>query len=167
MRRFVTMTTAAAGFALMLGLHAAAQQLPASTTRPASTAPGDQMKIKAEHAQTTTFTGCLQTGTEAKTYILDKVVPTKTTEIVGTSGEAMIVTRFDLVPTEQVELQPHVGHKVEVTGVTIPAGKGEAKIKTESKAPGQEEKSETKIEKGATPQFRVISIKHLADTCSN
>ena len=161
MKRFVSMSAAAAGFALMLGLHAAAQQQP-----PASTS-ADQNKMKAE-PQTTTFTGCLQTGTEAKTYILDKVVASKTTtEVVGTSGEMSTVTKYELVPAEQVELQEHVGHKVEVTGVLIPAGKGDAKIKTETKVPGQEEKTEAKIEKGAAPQFRVVSIKQLADSCSN
>jgi hypothetical protein len=161
MKRFLGMSATAAGFALMLGLHAAAQQQP-----PASTS-ADQTKMKAEHAQTTTFTGCLQTGTEAKTYILDKVVPTKTTEVVGTTGETANVTKYELIPSEQVEMQEHVGHKVEVTGALIPAGKGDAKIKTESKLPGQEEKAEAKIEKGATPQFRVVSIKQLADSCSN
>ena len=162
MKRFLGMSAAAAGFAVMLGLQAAAQQQP-----PAATSAGEQTKIKAEHAQTTTFTGCLQTGTEAKTYILDKVVPTKTTEMVGTSGEIATVTKYELVPSEEVQMDEHVGHKVEVTGVLVPPGKGEAKIKTESKLPGQEEKTEAKIEKGAVPQFRVISIKKLADTCSN
>jgi hypothetical protein len=161
MKRFVTMSAAAAGFALMLGLHAAAQQQPPSTSA------ADQTKVKAEHAQTTTFTGCLQTGTEAKTYILDKVIPVKTTEAVGTSGETATVTKYELVPSEQVEMQEHVGHKVEVTGVLIPAGKGDAKIKTETKLPGQEERTEAKVEKGPVPQFRVVSIKQLADTCSN
>jgi len=164
MKRFLGMSAAAAGFALMLGLQAAAQQQPPAST---SASADDQTKIKAEHAQTMTFTGCLQTGTEAKTYILDKVVPTKTTEIVGTSGETATVTKYELVPSEQVELNEHVGHKVEVTGVLVPAGKGEAKIKTESKLPGQEERTEAKIEKGAVPQFRVISIKKLADSCSD
>jgi hypothetical protein len=162
MKRFFTTSATAAGLALMLGLHAAAQQ-----QQPPPTSTGDQTKIKAEHAQTTTFTGCLQTGTEAKTYILDKVVATKTTEMVGTSGETTTVTKYELVPSEQVQMQEHVGHKVEVTGVLVPAGKGEAKIKTETKLPGQEEKTEAKIEKGATPQFKVISIKQLADSCSN
>jgi len=154
MSRFLTMSAIAGGLALILGLPGAAQEQ-------------DQTKIKAEHAQTTTFTGCLQTGTAAKTYILDKVIAAKSTEIVGTSGEKAIVTKYQLVPAEQVELEEHVGHKVEVTGVLIPPGKGEAKIKTETKLPGQEEKTEAKIEKGAAPQFRVVSIKQLADTCSN
>src|SRR5262252_1311195 len=161
MKRYLTTSAAAAGLALMLGLQGFAQQQPPAQPQ------DDQTKIKAEHAQTTTFTGCLQTGTEAKTYILDKVVPTKTTEVVGTSGETATVTKYELIPSEQVQMQEHVGHKVEVTGVLVPAGKGDAKIKTETKLPGQEQKTEAKIEKGPTPQFRVISIKHLAETCSN
>jgi len=161
MKRYLTTSAAAAGLALMLGLQGFAQQQPPAQAQDAQT------KIKAEHAQTTTFTGCLQTGTEAKTYILDKVVATKTTEAVGTSGETSTVTKFDLVPEEKVELQEQVGHKVEVTGVLIPPGKGEAKIKTDTKLPGQEEKTEAKIEKGAVPQFQVVSIKKIADSCSN
>ena len=161
MKRYLTTSAAAAGLALMLGLQGFAQQQPPAQAQDAQT------KIKAEHAQTTTFTGCLQTGTEAKTYILDKVVATKTTEAVGTSGETSTVTKFDLVPEEMVELQEHVGHKVEVTGVLVPAGKGDAKVKTETKAPGMEEKTQAKIEKGPVPQFKVISVKQLADSCSN
>lgn len=179
MRRLFTMTAAAAAVAALLGLQTYAQQNPPPTQTPTAapqtpapqnpvTAADDQTKIKTEHAKEMTFTGCLQTGTEAKTYILDKVVAVKTTtEVVGTAGGAMTVTKYELVPSEKIELQEHVGHKVEVTGVAIPAGEGDAKIKTQTKLPGSEEKTEAKIAKGATPQFRVISIKQLAETCSN
>ncbi|HEY2434802.1 MAG TPA: hypothetical protein VGI12_19170 [Vicinamibacterales bacterium] len=160
MKRLFTMTAGAAAVATLLGMQAYAQQDPATTT-------GAQTKITAEHAKEVTFTGCLQTGTEAKTYTLDKVEPVKTTEVVGTSGEVMSVTKYDLVPSEKIELQEHVGHKVEVTGVAIPAGEGDAKIKMKTKLPGSEEQTETKVAKGATPQLRVVAIKHLADTCSS
>jgi hypothetical protein len=161
MRRLLSMTAAAAAFAGLLGLQVYAQQNPPATTTEAQT------KVKAEHAKEMTFTGCLQTGTEAKTYILDKLQPVKTSEVVGTSGEATTVTKYELVPSGTIELQEHVGHKVEVTGVAVPAGEGDAKIKTETKVPGAKEQTETKIAKSDTPQFRVISIKQLADTCSN
>lgn len=180
MRRLFTMTAVAAGFAALLGMQTFAQQNPAQappTGPPQSAAPpaaatqnppaaDDQTKIKTEHASQVTLLGCLQTGTEAKSYILDKVEPAKTTEVVGTSGSVMSVTKYELVPSEKIELQEHVGHKVEVTGVSIPAGEGDAKIKTETKLPGSQDKTETKIAKGATPQFRVISIKQLPDSCS-
>jgi cytoskeletal protein RodZ len=181
MRRLFTMTAVAVGFAGLLGIQTFAQQNPTQappTAPPQSAAPPaaatqnppaaaeDQTKIKTEHANEVTLSGCLQTGTEAKTYILDKVEPVKTTEVVGTSGSVMTVTKYELVPSEKIEFQEHVGHKVEVVGVSVPAGDGDAKIKTETKVPGSQEKTETKIAKGATPQFRVISIKQLADSCS-
>ena len=161
MRRFFTMTAAAVACAGLLGLQANAQQ------NPPAASPDPQMKVKAEHAKEMTFTGCLQTGTEAKTYILEKVEAVKTAEVVGTSGAKLTVTKYELVPAEKIELQEHVGHKVEVTGVEIPAGEGDAKIKTKTKLPGTEEQTETKIAKGDTPQFRVISIKQLAEACSS
>ena len=161
MRRLFTMTAVAASLAALVGLQAYAQQDPATTTTQ------EQTKVKADHAKEMTFTGCLQTGTADKTYILEKVEPVKTSEVIGTSGTVASVTKYDLVPSGTVELQEHVGHKVEVTGVTVPAGEGDAKIKTETKLPGSKEHSEMKIARSDTPQFRVISIKHLSDTCSN
>jgi len=153
MNRFLTMTATAASLALMLGVHAAAQQIPSQTAQPQ-----DQAKAKAEHAQAT-FTGCLQAGTEAKTYILDKAAPAKTGEAVGTTGEFANATKFDLVASDQVNLQEHVGHKVEVTG-TLATAKPDAK----AMAPGPE--GGAKMEKSATPQLKVSSIKQLADSCS-
>ena len=122
-------------------------------------------KIKTDDAKMMTFSGCVQTGTETKTYILQNVVPIRTTtEAVGTGG-TVTTTSYALVP-EKVEMQEHVGHKVEVTGVVIPAGKGDAKIETKTKTGGTEEKTKTEVDKGPIPQLRVISVKALADRCS-
>ena len=122
-------------------------------------------KIKTDDAKTMTFSGCVQTGTETRSYILQNVVPIRTTtEVTGTGG-TLTTTSYALVP-EKVELQEHVGHKVEVTGVVIPAGKGDAKIETKTKTGGTEEKTKTEVEKGPIPQLRVISVKTLADRCS-
>lgn len=160
MSRFLTMTATAASLALTLGVHAAAQQIPSQTAQPAASMQ-DQTKAKAEHAQAT-FTGCLQAGTEAKSYILDQAAPAKTGEAVGTTGELANATKFDLVASDQVNLQEHVGHKVEVTG-TISA----AKPDTKAMAPAPSEKPGAKMEKAATPQLHVSSIKQLADSCSH
>jgi len=122
-------------------------------------------KIKTDDAKTMTFSGCVQTGTETRSYILQNVVPVRTTtEVTGTGG-TLTTTSYALVP-EKVELQEHVGHKVEVTGVVIPAGKGDAKIETKTKTGGTEEKTKTEVDKGPVPQLRVISVKTLADRCS-
>jgi len=88
---------------------------------------------------------------------------------VGTSGATTTTsTTYVLVPAEKVELQTHVNHKVEVTGVMIPAGdsKIETKTKTEREGAPDTTTKETVKSDNAMPQFRVISIKNVADTCS-
>ena len=80
--------------------------------------------------------------------------------------DAKTMTFSDLLVPEKVQWQEHVGHKVEVTGVLIPAGKGDAKIETRTKTAGTEEKTKTEVDKGPVPQLKVISVKTLADRCS-
>ena len=151
MRRMLT--TAVVVFGCMSMLQAQSQTTESKT------------KIKTDDAKTMTFSGCVQTGTETRSYILQNVVPIRTTtEVTGTGG-TLTTTSYALVP-EKVELQEHVGHKVEVTGVVIPAGKGDAKIETKTKTGGTEEKTKTEVDKGPVPQLRVISVKTLADRCS-
>ena len=73
-------------------------------------------------AQTVTYTGCVAAGTEARTYILDKVVPvSRTTTTDLRTGESASSTTYALVPGT-VQVQEHVGKKVEVTGTLIPGG---------------------------------------------
>jgi hypothetical protein len=73
-----------------------------------------------------------------------------------------------LVPTEKIELQPHMGHKVEVTGIMMPAGdtKTETTTKIERENAPDTKIKETVKSDNAMPQFRVISVKPVADTCS-
>ena len=119
-------------------------------------------------AHTVTYTGCIQNGTEARTYILDKAVPVSrtTSERTGTSGVVTTTTTtYVLVPEEKVELVTHLGHKVEVTGVLIPAGK-KVETKTEiEREHGKDTKITEKSKGGNLPQFRVTSIKQLAEAC--
>jgi len=72
------------------------------------------------------------------------------------------------VPAEKVELQQHVNHKVEVTGLMIPAGdsKTETKTKVEREGAPDTTTKETVKSENAMPQFRVISIKSVAENCS-
>jgi hypothetical protein len=157
MSRFIVTVTAALTFASGLAI--------AQETR-------TKTEVKGGRAQTITYTGCVQTGSEARTYILDQAVPvsrtTTTTEQVGTSGAVVnTVTRYALVPSEKVELVEHVGHKVEVTGMVVPAGQSESRTKTKIE---REHGKDTKItEKTKSdndlPQFRVTSVKHLAESC--
>ena len=153
MRRVMTGFVVAIGFAALVQ----AQETKTTTRTEVSGKP-----------ETVTFSGCVQTGTEARSYILDKAVPigesTKTE--VGTSGTVTrtTTTTYALVPGERVDFQTHVGHKVEVTGMMMPGGKIESETKIE-----REGAPDTKIEektKNAPPQFRVMSIKELSESCS-
>src|SRR5580765_215089 len=106
MRRLFSSTAMAITCAAVLAVHANAQ-----TTK---------TKIEAEHGKTVTYTGCVQNGSETRSYILQNVVPISTTRTTGTGG-TVTTTTYMLVPEERVELLPQVGHKVEVTGVLIAA----------------------------------------------
>ena len=153
--RFIGATTLA--FACAVGLAAQAQE----TTR-------TETKIKTDDAKMVTFSGCVKPGTEAKAFILEKAVPirrTTTEEATGTSGVVTTTstTTYALVPGESVELMGEVGHKVEVTGVMVGGETKETKTTRES-ASGT--RTEETVKQGALPQFRVISVKHLPETCS-
>jgi hypothetical protein len=63
-----------------------------------------------------------------------------------------------------VELQERVGHKVEVTGVMIPAG--EAKVTTKVESEHGKDTRITEKTDSHIPRFRVISVRQLADSCS-
>ena len=153
-------TAAACAVALALGLTVSAQETTVKSTTKTS---GGEIK-------TVMYTGCVGAGTETKTYVLNKVVPvTRTTESVGTSGTKTITetTSYMLVPGETVEIQQHVGHKVEVTGTLIPAGdsKTETKTKVEREDAKDTTVKETVKTDNAMPQFRVTAIKDLAERC--
>src|SRR4030095_9630883 len=112
MRRFIT------SFALALACGGLSRHAQETTTK-------TETKSSGGKPQVVTYTGCVQTGTQAKTYVLDKVVPvtrTTTTET-PTSSTTTSSTSYVLVPGgDSVTVQEHVGQKVEVTGTLIPGG---------------------------------------------
>src|SRR5215510_14593113 len=125
-------------------------------------------KVDGKNAQTVSYTGCVQTGTETRTFILNKVVPVSRSTTTGTTGSTVTTTTtYALVPDQKVELETHVGHKVEVTGMLMSAG--DSKVETTTKverddAPDTKTKETVKSD-NAFPQFRVLSVKNLADKC--
>ena len=125
-------------------------------------------KIEGDKAKMVSYTGCVATGTEARTFVLDKVVPvttTKTTGVAGTVGSITTTsTSYVLVPGETVTLQQHVGKKVEVTGMLVP--EGEIKTKTEVKREGAPDTKTTTKTESNRPQFRVMSVKELNEPCT-
>jgi hypothetical protein len=72
-----------------------------------------------------------------------------------------------LVPGPTVEVQEHVGHKVEVTGTLVPAGDSKTQTKTKIEredAPDTTVKEKTKAD-NALPRFSVTSIKDTGERC--
>jgi hypothetical protein len=130
-----------------------------------------KVDVDGAKARMVTYTGCVHTGTESKSFILDKIVPvsrTTTTDTVGTAGATTTTsTTYMLVPGEKVELQTHVGHKVEVSGMMVPAGDSKTTTTTKverENAPDSKTKETVKTD-NALPQFRVMSIKSTGESC--
>ena len=154
-----TIAAAACAAGLALAMTASAQETTVKSTT--KTSGGD--------AKTVSYEGCVGAGTETRSYMLNKVVPvSRTTEAVGTSGTTTVTeTRYMLMPTETVEIQQHLGHKVEVTGTMIPAGDFKTETKTTIERDDAKDTHVKEKTKGdnAMPQFRVTSIKDLAERC--
>ncbi len=101
-------------------------------------------------------------------------VETDDDEAVGTSGS---VATYELMPKDGIDLSAHVGHKVEVTAVALKPADGdddaEVDVKTKTKvevegAPDSKVKSRTQAElpRGANPRLTVMSVKHIAPSCT-
>ena len=157
MKRFIAVFTVTVGCSLAI---ASAQE-----TKTTVTTKTDEGK-----AQMVTYSGCVQGGSETRSFVLNKVMPVgrSTETTVGTSGTTTTTTTtYALVPGERVEIQSHVGHKVEVTGMMIPAGDSKTTTTTKverENAPDTKTKETVKTD-NALPQFRVTSIKNLAESC--
>jgi hypothetical protein len=129
-------------------------------------------KIKGD-AQTVSYAGCVATGAQTTTYLLNNSVPvTKTVEQKGTTGTVTTTTKsYVLVPgSDTITFTNLVGHKVQVTGIMIPAGK-ETKVESKTKieregAPDVKIEERKKTDEAAIPQFRVLSVKELPDPCT-
>src|SRR5262245_21543075 len=127
--------------------------------------------VKGNAPQMTTYTGCIEAGTQSKTYVIQHPTPvsrTTTTETTATGGvTTTTTTSWELVPERTVTIQEKVGQKVEVTGMMVPEGHSKVETKTEIE---REHAPDVKIEERrktehAMPQFRVTSIKYLSEKC--
>jgi hypothetical protein len=127
-----------------------------------------ETKSSGGEVKTVTYTGCVHEGEQAATYVLDKVVPVGRTTTTDATGATSTSTTYMLVPGERVDVKTQVGHKVEVTGMLIPAGKVTSETKTTvDREDAKDSKSTEKVSsKNPTPQFRVTSIKSLAESCN-
>jgi hypothetical protein len=128
----------------MLGTMFAAAVAVTLAAAPPQTAATKQTQKKA--AGTHSMTGCLAKGDEANTYKLTNVQGKgpKEVEIVGVASG--------------VDLDPHIGHKVTITGSTVSA-------KAAAKAEGTTGKKEANEEKGEH-HMKVTRVKMVSESCS-
>jgi len=131
-------------------------------------AQSDKVKttVKTDDAKLVTYTGCVQSGAQTRSYVLDHVTPIRKTTDFNADGSTTTTTTYALVSDGTVQFEPQIGHKVEVQGVLIPAGHGDADIKTKTETNGKSEKSKVEVDKTSHPQLRVVSMKALGETCS-
>jgi hypothetical protein len=108
----------------------------------------------------------VQTGAQTRTFVLSKVMPVgqtteTTTDASGVSSTT--TTTYALIPGDTVQITEYVGHKVEVTGMLVP--KGEMSVKTKTKVDGDTQRTEEVKTESDLPQFRVISVRNIAERC--
>lgn len=110
-------------------------------------------------SKTRTITGCLSKGDNPDEY---KLTAKSGSIFELRSGEASTMGN-----EKPVNLAEHVGHTVTVTGtVEKPEMPGMAGMK-EEKQEGKEESGMKKHEHGNKPlELKVISLKHVSETCS-
>ena len=93
-----------------------------------------------EPPKASSVTGCLVQGDEPKEVWLAQ----KDGRIYG-------------LESSKIDLNAHLGHKVIVTGYSLPEGKEEA---------GEEEQKKNKTGKRETADFRVLTLKMISATCT-
>ena len=133
-------------------------------------------KVKGDDAQTVTYTGCVQTGAQTRTFVLSKVMPvgqtTETTTDSSGVSSATTTTTYALIPGDTVQITEYVGHKVEVTGMLVPillhhhdGPPYDMSVKTKTKVDGDTQRKEEVKTESDLPQFHVISVRNLAERC--
>jgi len=127
MRRLLGMTTLVTCGVLLAGILATA---------------ADHQKKGKKSNGAMTVSGCLQKGTEANTYMLTNVSSGGSYELIGAPAS--------------MNLAPHVGHRIEVTGTVAKASKA-AKMEGAKGAEKKEEKGERHLQ--------VRSFKMMSPTC--
>jgi len=155
MKRFSTTVALALGCAALMVPSISAQSTETKT------------RTKTEHASVVTYTGCIASNAgQTRTYVLNNVVPTERTTTQRIDGSTTTTTTYALVPESSVQLEPQIGHKVEVQGVLVEAGHGDATVKSKTEVNGKDTKTKTEIERGPYPQLRVMSVKPLGENCA-
>jgi len=127
---------------------------------------------EAKDKDTITVTGCLQAGSTSDTFTLSNATeasaassPTgtsgsSTTGSPGASGSSRSASsKYELTASGTVDLKPHVGHKVEITGTPDKSAVGTSGSSSSTTTGAGSSAAETK-------KLKVTAVKHLAASCS-
>lgn len=117
-----------------------------------------------------TVTGCLQAGTAPDTFTLSNVTQAAAaTSATGTSGATATATattgpkstdtKYELVAAGSVNLKPHVGHKVEITGTEAKGAMGTSGSTPSTSTPS------AGTAKPEAKKITVTALKHVSPTC--
>ena len=95
-----------------------------------------------------TFTGCLAQEEDdgVVEYLLQGVDP-----------EATEATEIELIPAEEIDLAPHVGHTVQITGVAVADDDEDGHAEEEHEEEHEDEEHELHI--------RVTGMEHVSASC--
>jgi hypothetical protein len=156
MKRFSTTVALAFGCAALLVPSAFAQSQETET----------KTKTKTEHATVVNYTGCIASSGPSRSFVLQNVVPTERTTTQRSDGTTTTTTTYALIPESSVQLEPQIGHRVQVQGVLVEPGHGDAKVTTKTEVNGKDQKTKTEIERGPYQQLRVMSVKPLGESCA-
>lgn len=120
-----------------------------------------QQSIPQQQEREITLTGCLRAGSSPNSFMLDNATPSEMSgqseyhsegQSSSPSELARTETDYMLIPEGRVDLQSHVGKKVEVKGEMI--GSGAETTTTQPTERG-----------GSQPQVMVRSIREVAQSC--
>jgi hypothetical protein len=190
MQRAIVAACLSAAFAVALTAQAPAQQPPASGAGTSGSTAGAQESQSSQRGmRPMTMTGCLKAGDTAGTYELTNVEMTgrrggatsttgetggSATSTTGEQGRMGGMRTVMLNAGSDVNLAPHVGHKIEVTG-TMGGGRrgsgassstttGSSTATTGAAAEGQGAGSGMGAGRG-TRTVNVTSVKMISETC--
>jgi hypothetical protein len=126
---------------------------------PADKAAGKMEKMD-KKAQS--FTGCVQAGSAPGTYQLTNAMPAMASD---TSSASKADMGTIMLSATDVDLAPHVGHKVTVTG-TMSGKMKHGDMAKDDKAAETDKTTPAMESTGAMPSLKVKSLAMVSTTCS-
>ena len=160
--RSFTALLVAAGFAVSLGAQTPPPTPPSTPDQPKPA----EKRMGSADAKSVTLTGCVREGDMPNSFVLANAdvssIPglSAGSAATGTSGAASTATLG--LTSSGVDLKPHVGHKVEVTGTIAPSGPRPSGT-TGTPEAGAPSAAGDKDKKA---KINVTAVKHISDSCT-